>query len=233
MGRRFMNQDDERYALECPHCHMGSFVRWTNWVRDMPRDDDGYYGAQFTTCPYCKRVIIDLLQIIPSEYEEEQEIRRVPIRPRSVISAIPEEVPEEYAAEFREACAVLPESPRASAALSRRCLQNVLVNVARATGGDLSKQIQDVIDRRLFRPQLADDLDAVRTVGNFAAHPIKEQNTGEIVPVEPEEAEWLITVIGELFVALFVEPTQAQARRDALNQKLASAGKPPLKQSAI
>jgi hypothetical protein len=33
-------------------------------------------------------------------------------------------------------------------------------------------------------------LDAIRTIGNFAAHPIKSTSSGEIVDVEPGEAEW-------------------------------------------
>jgi len=37
---------------------------------------------------------------------------------------------------------------------------------------------------------LAEDLDAIRNVGNFAAHPMKSTHTGDIVEVEPQEAEW-------------------------------------------
>ena len=46
---------------------------------------------------------------------------------------------------------------------------------------------------------LADNVDAVRQVGNFAAHPIKSTSIGEIVEVEENEAEWLLDVLEELF----------------------------------
>jgi hypothetical protein len=73
------------------------------------------------------------------------------------------------------------------------------------------------------------DLDAVRVVGNFAAHPIKSTNTGEVVDVEPGEAEWVIEVIESLFDFYFTLPVKAEERRKALNAKLEEAGKPELK----
>jgi hypothetical protein len=73
---------------------------------------------------------------------------------------------------------------------------------------------------------LSHQLDAIRNVGNFAAHPQKSQSTGEILPVEPHEAEWGLDLLEELFDHYFVKPKRAQERKDALNKKLAAAGKP-------
>jgi hypothetical protein len=53
--------------------------------------------------------------------------------------------------------------------------------------------------------------------------------TREIVPVEPGEAEWNLDVLESLFDFYFVAPARTKARRDALNKKLADAGKKPLK----
>ena len=68
-----------------------------------------------------------------------------------------------------------------------------------------------------------------RNIGNFAAHPIKSTNSGEIVEVELGEAEWTLDVLEGLFDFYFVQPAQIQAKKEALNKKLAEAGKPPLK----
>jgi len=149
--------------------------------------------------------------------------RVIPPRP------VPPEVPKEYIEDFKEACLVLADSPKASAALSRRCLQNLLVNIAHANGNDLSKQIDDVLASKQLPSYLANDIDAVRAVGNFAAHPLKYQNTGVIVPVEPNEADWLLDVLDGLFDFYFVAPAHAAVRRNAFNQKQQTAGKPPLK----
>jgi len=77
--------------------------------------------------------------------------------------------------------------------------------------------------------ELADAIDAVRVIGNFAAHPIKSKSTGEIVPVEVGEAEWLLDVLEELFAFYFVRPAKLAAKRTVIDAKLIDAGKPPLK----
>ena len=76
---------------------------------------------------------------------------------------------------------------------------------------------------------LAESIDAIRNIGNFSAHPIKSKSTGEIVPVEPQEAEWNLDVIEALFDFYYVQPGLLQAKREALNKKLSDSGKPPMK----
>ena len=75
---------------------------------------------------------------------------------------------------------------------------------------------------------LAEQLDAVRLIGNFAAHHLKSQATGLILPVEAHEAEWNLDVLESCFDHYFIKPAQAQSRKAALNKKLAEAGKPLL-----
>jgi hypothetical protein len=65
---------------------------------------------------------------------------------------------------------------------------------------------------------------AIRNIGNLAAHPNKYVHTGEIVNVEPGEAEWLLDVLEELFDITFVQPKITQAKKDKLNQKLSALG---------
>ncbi|MGA9972020.1 MAG: hypothetical protein WA757_14400 [Candidatus Acidiferrales bacterium] len=65
-------------------------------------------------------------------------------------------------------------------------------------------------------------------IGNFAAHPIKSKQTGEIVAVEPGEAEWNLDVLESLFDFYF-QPAILKEKKDALNKRLAEAGKPPLR----
>ena len=75
---------------------------------------------------------------------------------------------------------------------------------------------------------VAGDLDAVRQIGNFAAHIQKSSSSGEILDVEPHEAEWNLDVLEELFEHYFVKPKRAKLRKEALKLKLVDAGKPPL-----
>jgi hypothetical protein len=95
--------------------------------------------------------------------------------------------------------------------------------------GDLSKQIQYVIDSGKLPSHLEEDIDAIRNIGNFAAHPNKSNSTGEVLEVEPHEAEWNLEVLESLFDFYYVQPERAKARKVALNAKLTDSGKPPMK----
>jgi hypothetical protein len=141
----------------------------------------------------------------------------------------PAEVPPEYARDYNEACLVLNDSPKASAALSRRCLQNLIHDAAGITRGTLDAEIQALIDSHALPSYLADQIDGVRVHGNFAAHPIKSKITGQIMDVEPGEAEWLLDTLEGLFDFYFVVPAKVQQRRAATNAKLDEARKPPMK----
>jgi hypothetical protein len=140
----------------------------------------------------------------------------------------PSEVPKEIAEDYNEACLVLPDSPKASAALSRRCLQTILQQ-AGFNQRYLSDQIEKAMSLKQLPLYLIDQLDAVRNIGNFAAHPSKSQSTGEIVPVEPHEAEWNLDIIEALFEHYYVLPVQVKKKREALDEKLKDTGQKPMK----
>jgi hypothetical protein len=143
----------------------------------------------------------------------------------------PPEVPKGLAEDYKEACLVLSDSPKSSAALGRRCLQIILREHAKMKPQDLSNEIDEVLASKQLPTYIANDIDAIRHIGNFAAHPIKSTNSGEIVDVEDGEAEWTLDTLVQLFDHYFVGPAEAKKKRDALNAKLADAKKPPLKQA--
>ncbi|TLY41414.1 MAG: DUF4145 domain-containing protein [Nitrospirae bacterium] len=138
-------------------------------------------------------------------------------------------VPKEYAQDYKEACLVIADSSKASAALSRRCLQNLFRGVAKVKPSDLNKEIDEILSSKQLPTHLAEAVDAIRHVGNFAAHPVKSTNTGAVIDVEAGEAEWLLDVLEGLFDFYFVQPALLQKKKTALNKKLQDAGKPPMK----
>lgn len=145
----------------------------------------------------------------------------------------PPQVPGPIAADYREANEVLPISSKASAALSRRCLQAILA-AAGYNDRNLAAQVQKAIDEtsaaKALPIALRDSLDAIRNFGNFSAHPITDHTTLQIIDVEPGEAEWCLELLVEMFDHYYVRPSLAAERRAALAEKLSSAGKPPMKQ---
>jgi hypothetical protein len=146
--------------------------------------------------------------------------------------AVPTDVPPEIAKDYVEACNVLPISAKASAALSRRCLQNML-HADGYKAGNLAKEIDLLLNeadpRKALPHKLRETVDSIRNFGNFSAHPIDDKTTLQVIDVDPHEAEWCLETIEELFEHFYVGPAAAMAKKAALNAKLASGGKPPAK----
>jgi hypothetical protein len=90
-------------------------------------------------------------------------------------------------------------------------------------------EIDELLSRKTLPSHIADAIDAIRQIGNFAAHPIKETQTGSIADVEAGEAEWTLEVLEALFDFYSVQPAILEAKKNALNKKLSDAGKPPMK----
>jgi hypothetical protein len=216
--------------MKCPHCTV-DFHDNEGHLR-VEKDQDGEWGVGVTRCSACKRLIIRLISgnYSPPQHRFINESSSALVRPKTAgRNPVPVQVPAKYAGDYNEACLVLGDSPKASAALSRRCLQHLLREEAKVKHQDLAREIKELLDQGTLPSHIAESVDAIRNVGNFAAHPLKSKSSGEIVPVEPGEAEWTLDVLDMLFDFYFVAPALAKARRDALNQKLVDAGKPPLK----
>lgn len=218
--------------MKCPHCRTDFHDKVVS--TDLGYDRDGFWYVEKTACPACNRFVLTLVSKAATQLGQHfipmGETSRALARPRAQLRpAPPKEVPEDFAVDYREAAAVLADSPKASAALSRRCLQHLIREKAGIKKPDLAKEIDELISSKVLPSHLAEAIDAIRNIGNFAAHPIKATATGEVVAVEPGEAEWNLDVLDGLFDFYFVQPAILKAKRDALNAKLASASKPPIK----
>jgi hypothetical protein len=165
--------------MKCPHCLESFHAEFsTSFLSGQSRhlvDKDGYWGVRFTVCPACQKASIFLQ--VHSIHDTNLVLWEIQVWPKGVArSPLPPEVPEEFAADYREACLVLTDSPKASAALSRRCLQHLLRDKAGVKPGNLSEEIDEVLASKTLPSDLADAIDAIRHVGNFAAHPLKSTN---------------------------------------------------------
>lgn len=220
--------------MKCLHCLIEFHDRNHNVF--IGQDVDGGWAIFRYDCPACRRMNLFLVsgEVLrgPSGtlVHADTVTSQFAVRPFGTSRPpCPKEVPTNVANDYKEACLVLPFSPKASAALSRRCLQYILRDAAKVKPSDLSKEIQEVIDSGKLPSLLAESIDGIRNIGNFAAHPAKSESTGEIMPVEPEEAEWNLDVLESLFDFYYVQPAKIAQKRSALNAKLQEAGKPPMK----
>lgn len=218
--------------MKCPHCHKSFHPdKHTHGVGNEGRTENWsyYWLVHSFTCPACHKPIVFV------EYQHDfggtsrHKGATFMVFPRGAQRPpAPPEVPEAVAQDFNEACLVFDDSSQASAALSRRCLQLLLAERGVSKSDNLSTAIDDALARHL-PSHIAENLDAIRNIGNFAAHPQKSKNSGEILPVEPHEAEWNLDVLEMLFDYYYVQPAVSAARREALNKKLEEAGKKPMK----
>ena len=191
--------------------------------------------AHTTICPACNNATIELTERRrapepPSNVLQITPIRRFRVYPSNTFRRpTPTEIPPDIKEDYEEACRVLLMSHKASAALSRRCLQTILREQGYAQR-DLAQQIDALLSEpnpaRAIPTALRQTVDAIRNFGNFSAHPVTDQTTLQVVPVEAGEAEWCLDILDEMFDHYYVKPAQANARKAALDAKLIAAGKP-------
>jgi hypothetical protein len=207
----------------CPHCNREVTFKSVTSGKDIHIPPRNWVGVRYCPNTECKKIVFfvlekDSLSAMYPAVDKEQ--NRPPLNNL---------IPEEFRKEFEEAASVLELSPKSSAALSRRCLQRLLREHLNIKKKDLFQEIDELLKNGNLPSHIAGSVDAIRNIGNFAAHPLKYTNTGEIVDVEFGEAEWTLDVLEMLFDFYFIMPKGVQAKKDALNQKLISLGKPPLK----
>jgi len=182
--------------MHCPHCGIAFHVNWkTAPIREPTDDDQTAWMAAVTRCPECEREAIRLLQL-GAGYRKNPKIGPLldfMAYPKATNRKLtPKEVPDGIKRDYEEACRVLSDSNKASAALSRRCLQAIL----RGQGynqRDLVQQIDALLKeqdpKKAIPMALHQTMDAIRNFGNFSAHPVTDQTTLQIIEVEQGEAE--------------------------------------------
>lgn len=223
----------------CPHCRRNCSIdpSWT-YITQNWQGDQGFFTLSFTCpSPDCKKQVIFIvkgkMRKNAADYEEPFVLTEVSSQDRVVPpgSARPpahEKVPKSLADDYNEACLVLPYSAKASAALSRRCLQH-LVGLQGTTKKRLADQIDEILEQPGMPEHIRGAIDHIRHYGNYGAHPIKSDETGDIVEVEPGEAEWTLDVLESLFDFYYVQPEELRAKQAKLEQQLKDSNSGKLK----
>lgn len=121
--------------------------------------------------------------------------------PEANAKPFPEYIPQQLRDDYFEACLIKDKSAKASATLSRRCLQGIIRDFWGIKERTLFKEIaalEDKVDGTTWEA-----IDSVRKVGNIGAH--MEEDVNVIIDVEPEEAELLIWLIETLFEEWYID----------------------------
>jgi hypothetical protein len=224
------------FNWQCPHCSITQAV--TDPKRDTSRYSIGLEGqaegslilqriAIGCSNPACLKTTIHV-EIGPGRYrtnmgysfdDNSEKLFSQFLIPQGSSKPQPEYIPSVIREDYHEACLIRNLSPKASATLTRRCLQGMIRDFAKITKGRLIDEIDALREAvangtadRAVSPETVEAIDHVRGVGNIGAH--MEKDIDLIVPVDPGEAQALI----ELVEMLFEEWYGARERR---KQKLA------------
>jgi hypothetical protein len=138
------------------------------------------------------------------------------LKPKSSSKPFPEYIPRPILDDYYEACLIVDDSPKASATLSRRCLQGMIRNfwgVSKSRLIDEIEAIKGKIDTTTWEA-----IDAVRSIGNIGAHMEKDINL--IVDVEPEESALLIGLVEFLLEDWYI----ARREREEHKKKVIALG---------
>ncbi|WP_395949486.1 DUF4145 domain-containing protein [Aeromonas mytilicola subsp. aquatica] len=208
----------------CPHCDRAVTItenrtttnRHTLWQENA--DGRRSLISTFIICPNpdCRKFTLtaDLRESQSAQGTEilGQTLQSWNLVPSSSARSFPSYIPRTILGDYQEACYIRDLSPKASATLSRRCLQGVVRDFWQVKPGRLVDEIDQIKDR--VDPLTWGAIDALRKLGNIGAHMEKDINL--IVDVDPQEAELLIGLIETLFKEWYVGREERKARMGAL-----------------
>ncbi len=201
------------FSWTCPYCRQIATIKSDNLSYDLHTFDHnnklGCIGISsvVTVCPNSKCrefTITAALYNVDSRGGSWRPvgnpILRWQLKPQSSAKPFPDYIPAPILQDYQEACLICDLSPKASATLSRRCLQGIIRDFWRISKARLIDEIDELkgkVDSTTWKA-----IDAVRSIGNIGAHMEKDINL--IVDVEPDEADLLLRLIEVLLEEWYI-----------------------------
>lgn len=130
-------------------------------------------------------------------YDDKGKKQEAKIVPKSNVKFQPEYIPENIRSDYIEACLILEDSPNASAALARRCLQGMIRDFWGVKEKTLYQEIDAITDK--VEPTMRPALLGLKDIGNIGAHPHL------IVDVSKDDANNLVRLLEILFKLWYVD----------------------------
>ncbi|KAI4445306.1 hypothetical protein C823_007813 [Eubacterium plexicaudatum ASF492] len=192
-------------SFQCPFCSnfmsvdFGTFAKKYVSFAEYPFESNGdprnrtpnesCVEIDFYKCPNCEKY-----SIVANGLGTNVNNISSSLQPKSSAKQFPDYIPEAIRQDYEEACAIVNLSPKASATLSRRCLQGIIRDfwgISKARLIDEINELQNKIPAQQWKV-----IDGIRRIGNIGAHMEKDINL--IVDIDPDEAQKLIKLIEHL-----------------------------------
>ncbi len=224
----------------CPYCDRDQYITDNRNSSDCPIEQEGstlgkvLIRVTSTTCANkdCRKLTLraDLYENLGYQVRNYKlgKLRGIwSLLPGSSAKPQPDYIPLPIRDDYEQACKIRTLSPKASATLSRRCLQGMIRDFCGISKPRLIDEIKE-LKQRLddgkaptgVMPDSVEAIDHVRSIGNIGAHMEKDINV--IVDIDPEEATILIGLIELLFKEWYVARHQ-RAERLAELKRIADA----------
>lgn len=181
-------------TLKCPYC--GIPLSDNNNLYTMTLSDGKIYFPDSKSIRYIKTyeyLCPDCYNrtVLIKGFGDQYEMIDATLLPNSLAKQFPDYIPAPIRQDYEEAYKILKLSPKASATLSRRCLQGMIHDFWNVKGNNLYSEI-DAIKNKVA-PAEWDVMNALRQIGNIGAHMESDINT--IIDIDENEAEKLIKLI--------------------------------------
>lgn len=214
-----------KFNWSCPYCNMNATITDANYSRNVHyfdkdnKDGDSALVQTIIICPNdrCKEYTIKsslhstywqgTSRIISSNVRLEWTLK-----PNSLAKQFPSYIPKAILDDYEEACLIKELSPKASATLSRRCLQGMIRDFHKISKGRLVDEI--IAIREMVDPVTWQAIDSVRSIGNIGAH--MEKDIDLIIDVEPSEAQLLIGLIEMLIQDWYILKHERQIQLESI-----------------
>ena len=214
------------FSWVCPYCNQHTTITNEKCSHQYHRFDmdnkDGYLSlvTKVIVCPNnnCQEYTIQALLYRCTHggfgnYKEiDPAILKWQLKPSSHALQFPSFVPKAIITDYEEACLIRDLSPKASATLSRRCLQGIIRDFWDVKKGRLVDEInaiKDLVDTITWQA-----IDSVRSIGNIGAH--MEKDIDLIIDVEPKEAQLLIGLIEILIKDWYIAKHERQKHLESI-----------------
>jgi hypothetical protein len=211
------------FNWRCPYCNHDSTILDSNYYEGEDtltiKNAMGtlFMEYKFIVCPNreCKKVSLyfsleNVEEVISGKvYRPSSFSKKWTLLPESKARTLPDYIPKPIIDDYNEACLIKDLSPKASATLSRRCLQTMIRDFWGVKGKrNLYEEIEVIKDK--VNPQTWEAIDAVRNLGNIGAH--MEEDINLIIDIDPDEADVLIELIETLIEDWYIDRYEREVR---------------------
>lgn len=212
---------------QCPHClnsitleesHYPTGIYQNSSYFNELKDsgDSSGYGISYGYCPSpkCHKLIMKLRYETMSDTIEDFIVPKAKTR-----IILPNAIDKKFIKYHEEASSVLPYSARASAALSRLCLEVLLKEKYKIKNGTLKDKIDTFENMGILSSELIKDMQYIKQIGNDGAH-LNTNSAGSIVDVNKKNAETLLVLLENLFDFCFVQPKERKERMNNIKKRM-------------